>query len=114
MKVSSGGCIRASRRSAAVRWGLGPWRSAKRETHKLFPANSSAREKGLGLWGPDPAPVNPRADEVVYVTKTGKAYHHAGCRSLDSEATATCGGSRGSKKPRVESRVAWHAVECAE
>jgi endonuclease YncB( thermonuclease family) len=51
-------------------------------------AERTAREKGLGLWGPDPAPSKPSADEVVYVTKTGAKYHRAGCRSLPKNATA--------------------------
>jgi micrococcal nuclease len=51
-------------------------------------AERSAREKGLGLWGPDPAPAKPTADEVVYVTKTGTKYHRAGCRALAKSATA--------------------------
>jgi hypothetical protein len=46
-----------------------------------------AREKGLGLWGPDPAPSKPSADEVVYVTRTGTRYHRAGCRALARSAT---------------------------
>jgi micrococcal nuclease len=46
-----------------------------------------AREKGLGLWGPDPAPSKASGDEVVYITKTGSRYHRAGCRSLAKSAT---------------------------
>jgi micrococcal nuclease len=51
-------------------------------------AERSARERGLGLWGPDPAPSKPNADEVVYVTKTGTKYHRAGCRALAKSAMA--------------------------
>jgi micrococcal nuclease len=51
-------------------------------------AERVAREKRLGLWGPDPAPSKPSADEVVYVTKTGTRYHLAGCRALAKSATA--------------------------
>jgi micrococcal nuclease len=50
-------------------------------------AERTAREKGLGLWGADPAPSKPSADEVVYVTKTGTKYHRAGCRFLAKGAT---------------------------
>jgi micrococcal nuclease len=49
-------------------------------------AERQAREKGLGLWGPDPAPVKPSAAEVVFITRTGKAYHRAGCRALARSA----------------------------
>jgi endonuclease YncB( thermonuclease family) len=51
-------------------------------------AERLARERGLGLWGPDPAPSKPSADEVVYVTKTGTKYHRAGCRALSKSAAA--------------------------
>jgi micrococcal nuclease len=51
-------------------------------------AERSAREKGLGLWGPDPAPSKPSADEVVYVTKAGTKYHRQGCRALAKSAMA--------------------------
>jgi micrococcal nuclease len=50
-------------------------------------AERAAREKGLGLWGPDPAPSKASADEVVYVTRTGTKYHRAGCRALTKSAT---------------------------
>jgi hypothetical protein len=32
-------------------------------------------------------PSKPKADEVVYVTKTGTKYHRAGCRALAKSAT---------------------------
>jgi micrococcal nuclease len=51
-------------------------------------AERTAREKRLGLWGPDPAPSRPSAVEVVYVTRTGTKYHRAGCRALSKSATA--------------------------
>src|SRR5262249_23686106 len=51
-------------------------------------AERSAREKGLGLWGPERAPSKPRADELVYITRTGTRYHRTGCRSLSRSATA--------------------------
>jgi micrococcal nuclease len=64
-------------------------------------AERSAREKGLGLWGPDPAPSKPNADEVVYVTKTGTKYHRAACRALAKSATAIRLGEVGAKyQPR--------------
>jgi micrococcal nuclease len=50
-------------------------------------AERSAREKRLGLWGPDPPPSAPSAETVVYVTKTGTKYHRAGCRALARSAT---------------------------
>jgi micrococcal nuclease len=50
-------------------------------------AEREAREKGLGLWGPDPPPSKPSAEELVYITKTGTKYHRAGCRSLAKGAT---------------------------
>jgi hypothetical protein len=50
-------------------------------------AERFAREKGLGLWGPDPAPSKPSADEVVYITRTGTKYHRTGCRALAKSAT---------------------------
>jgi hypothetical protein len=49
-------------------------------------AERSAREKGPGLWGPDPAPSRPSADDLVYVTQTGSKYHRAGCRALANGA----------------------------
>ena len=36
-------------------------------------AERQAREKGLGLWGPDPPTAS--AETTVYVTKTGAKYH---------------------------------------
>jgi hypothetical protein len=51
-------------------------------------AERLAREKKLGLWGPDPAPSTANPDEVVYVTRTGTKYHRAGCRFLAKGATA--------------------------
>jgi micrococcal nuclease len=51
-------------------------------------AEREARARGLGLWGPEPAPSKPSADEVVYVTRTGTKYHRAGCRALAKSATA--------------------------
>jgi micrococcal nuclease len=51
-------------------------------------AERTAREKGLGLWGPDPAPSKATADELVYVTKTGLKYHRGGCRALSKSDTA--------------------------
>jgi hypothetical protein len=51
-------------------------------------AERQAREKRLGLWGPDPAPSKPSADELVYITKTVTRYHRAGCRALARSATA--------------------------
>jgi micrococcal nuclease len=50
-------------------------------------AERAARENSLGLWGPDPAPSKPSADEVVYVTKSGTKYHRQGCRALAKSAT---------------------------
>jgi hypothetical protein len=40
------------------------------------------------LWGPDPAPLKAGAAEVVFITRTGKAYHRAGCRFLARSATS--------------------------
>jgi micrococcal nuclease len=51
-------------------------------------AERTAREKGLGLWGPDPAEVKPSAETTVWVTKTGKRYHRDDCRALAKSATA--------------------------
>src|SRR6516162_9718244 len=50
-------------------------------------AERQAREKRLGLWGPDPAPSKPSAAEVVYVTKTGTKHHRVGCWALARSAT---------------------------
>lgn len=47
-----------------------------------------AREKGLGLRGPDPAQEKPSAETLVYITKTGTNHHRAGCRSLAKSSTA--------------------------
>jgi endonuclease YncB( thermonuclease family) len=51
-------------------------------------AERAAREKALGLWGPDPAPEKATAETIVYVTATGKRYHRAGCRALAKSSTA--------------------------
>ena len=54
-----------------------------------------AREKKLGLWGPDPPPAS--ADVTVFVTKTGTKYHRAGCRALAKSSTAIRLGEVGGK-----------------
>jgi hypothetical protein len=51
-------------------------------------AERSAREKGLGLWGPDRLASAPSAETVVDVTRTGTKYHRAGCRALAKSAAA--------------------------
>jgi micrococcal nuclease len=54
-------------------------------------AERLARERQLGLWAPGPtpapAPAEPDPERVVYITRTGKKYHRAGCRYLTDEAT---------------------------
>jgi endonuclease YncB( thermonuclease family) len=50
-------------------------------------AERSAREKRLGLWGPDRPAAAPSTDTVVYITRTGNRYHRAGCRFLARGAT---------------------------
>jgi hypothetical protein len=50
-------------------------------------AERSAREKRLGLWGPDRPAAAPSAETTVYVTKTGTKYHRTGCRFLAKGAT---------------------------
>jgi hypothetical protein len=62
-------------------------------------AERTAREKRVGLWGPDPAPKEATASEVVYITRTGKAYHRAGCRALAKSATAIRLGDVGTRQP---------------
>jgi hypothetical protein len=62
-------------------------------------AEREAREKGLGLWGADPAPSKPSVDEVVYITKTGTKYHRAGCRALSKSATAIRLAEVGTRQP---------------
>jgi micrococcal nuclease len=59
-----------------------------------------AREAGAGLWGPVSAPIDPlgppygenksrtEPDVLVYVTKSGKKHHRAGCRYLRSSCIA--------------------------
>ena len=48
-------------------------------------AERLAREKRLGLWGPDPAGAT--AETTVYVTKTGRSTS-GGCRGLAKSSTA--------------------------
>jgi micrococcal nuclease len=50
-------------------------------------AERQAREKGLGLWGPDRPAAAPSAETVVYFTRTGTKYHRTGCRFLAKGAT---------------------------
>jgi len=50
-------------------------------------AERNARERQLGLWAPDPTPAEPEPERLVFVTRTGKKYHRAGCRYLTEEAT---------------------------
>ncbi len=52
------------------------------------PAERQAREQKVGLWGPDPAPEKANAETTVWVTKSGKRYHRAGCRALAKSSTA--------------------------
>jgi hypothetical protein len=47
-----------------------------------------AREKKLGLWGPDPVEVKPGAVTTIWITRTGKKYHRESCRALAKGATA--------------------------
>jgi micrococcal nuclease len=44
-------------------------------------AERQAREQQLGLWGPNPAPTATPETEV-FLTRSGKRYHRAGCRTL--------------------------------
>lgn len=46
-----------------------------------------AKEAGRGLWADQPAPA-PQASVTVFVTRTGKKYHRAGCRYLRSSQRA--------------------------
>jgi hypothetical protein len=50
-------------------------------------AEHQARERRLGLWGPDRPAAAPWAETTVYITKTGTKYHRAGCRFLAKGAT---------------------------
>ena len=58
-------------------------------------AERGARDAGSGLWGPDPATdgkgvVTGAADATtVYVTRTGRKHHRAGCRSLAKSSIPT-------------------------
>jgi len=60
-------------------------------------AERQAREKKVGLWGPDPPAAT--AETIVFVTKTGTKYHRAGCRALAQSST-------GIRLDQVEGRTA--------
>ncbi len=46
-----------------------------------------AREAGKGLWGiTTEQPSDKNQNDIVYITKTGRKYHRAGCRYLSKSA----------------------------
>ena len=54
-------------------------------TSLFVSAQREAQEAKRGLWGEAPKPQP--EDNIVYITKTGKKYHRAGCRYLTKSAT---------------------------
>jgi micrococcal nuclease len=51
-------------------------------------AERVARERRLGLWGPERAGGTPVDDGTVFITRTGTKYHRAGCRYVAADAAA--------------------------
>jgi micrococcal nuclease len=51
-------------------------------------AERGARQRQLGLWGDEPKAPEPASEGLVFITRTGKKYHRAGCRYLTEEATS--------------------------
>ncbi len=51
-------------------------------------AERNAREHQLGLWSAEPMPAEADAEGLVFITRTGKKYHLAGCRYLTKDATS--------------------------
>jgi micrococcal nuclease len=51
-------------------------------------AERDARERQVGLWALDPTPAEPEPKQLVFITRTGKRYHRAGCRYITEEATS--------------------------
>ena len=51
---------------------------------RFLKAQREAREAKRGLWGDKPIAKAPpqQTGEIVYVTRTGKKYHRAGCQYL--------------------------------